>query len=298
MAEYKLVSERTFSGKGTLKLATTDKNFRHGVLYLSVLRPPRQIYANNAWNPSRSYYCNLVFRRNGYAMDEATQRYNQQSWDVIADITYQVLAAVKCSYKLIIGTVQNPVNVLAGGSPVISALDSMSALQLAWDEVLFQCYADTAIQARFYTVPIEGCEPNSKSQQPPPPPPPPRTPVPPGTPLTDLSTPYDGIDDGGNTQPYPGDKLTPPPPPDCTKMNVTVKYTLDGFGEQTRTIGVYAPVGDLKTGTYYTGATLNYSLTISCRGPSGGICGNIQDVGITASINKISNAFIVSATRA
>lgn len=228
MADYELIEERLVSGKGVLRVPPDKTKNRHSVLYLDVVREPRNKYYNGNWNPIRSRYATLSFRRDDYIISTATMEFDRQAYDSIADISGQNLIAIKCMYE---GILISFVNIATAQGLILTSYQDLikdyESLNLGWEEVLIQCYADTAIQARLYRIQYDSCDPAKDNQKKPPPPPAPLPKVPPGTPICDISDAYDSDTDGGNTDPYEGDEVPPPfePLPDNTLLRWNVSTT-------------------------------------------------------------------------
>lgn len=277
MGTLELVQDRTISGKGLLRVPTDAAKSRFYILYTDVIRKPKNEYLNYSYNSPRSRYATLVFYRNAYAMSALPVEYPKQSYDGVNDIAGQTLLAVKCAYDGILDTFVNLAAALAqtpGGAGLqpltkTNLIKDYENLRLAWDEVRVTCYADTLIQCRLYRLKYDVCNPAFEKDFPPPPPPPPKTPIPPGTPASNLSDPYDGSSDSGQTAYYPGDI----PQKDTLQGNACVKYTLRilvGTSSQpslTFTIDIFGPY---KTLRYKPGQPSVVELY--CRGTSPGSC--------------------------
>lgn len=246
MADYELLEERLISGRGVLRLPDNPGISRHSILYLDVIREPRNKYYNGNWNPVRSRYATLVFRRQGYVISASSMEYDSLAVDGIADISGQNLIALKCAYE---GILISFVNLATAQGLVLTSytdlIQNYESLDLGWDEVLIQCYADTALQARLFRLEYDFCDPEKNNQKKPPPPPPRLPKVPPGTAIGDISPPYDGEDDNGNTDPFDGDTTPPPPPPEpesCDRLLITVRVTFQN-GTVVNVVGVNASGG-------------------------------------------------------
>lgn len=251
MAELVKLDERLISGKGVLKVPAGAFQDRYYILYLDVIRRPKNEYLSFEWNPPRSVYARLVFRKDGYVQSEDIMRYQREERTYVNDITGQNLRAIKCAYEGILISFDRQ-NAALGLIPLPydNLILDYKSLSLGWDEILFQCYADTAIQCRFYSLDYDTCNPANDQTDLPPPPPPPLPPVTPGTPIGSISNPYDpDTEDDGNTQPFPGDASEPPPvePPGeaCVKYRVTIEYE-QAYGDPltTKEIICYGEVGD------------------------------------------------------
>lgn len=220
MAEWETIQERLISGKGILKVPTDVVKNRAYVLFATVVREPRNSYANYNWNPPRSRYGNLTFFRRGYVVATTPIEYKKQVFDGINDIAGQSLIAIKCAYNGILQTFVNLGTGLAGTpggiglsvTPITDLIQDYESLRLAWDEVRLQCYADTAISLRLDRIQYDSCDPDRDDDNPGPDSPDPVTPIPPGDPI-ETDAPYDeDTSDNGNTAPYPGDSPPTPPP--------------------------------------------------------------------------------------
>lgn len=231
MAELIKLDERLISGKGVLKVPAGAFQDRYYILYLDVIRRPKNEYLSFEWNPPRSVYARLVFRKDGYVQSEDIVRYQREERTYVNDITGQNLRAIKCAYEGILISFDRQ-NAALGLIPLPydNLILDYKSLSLGWDEILFQCYADTAIQCRFYSLDYDTCNPANDQTDLPPPPPPPLPPVPPGTPIASISPPYDeDSSDDDNTQPFPGDDFEPPfpPLPDNTLIRWNVSTNLN-----------------------------------------------------------------------
>jgi hypothetical protein len=238
MSEPELVQKRLISGKGVLSLPSDAVKNRYAVLYATVVRKPKNPYLNLGYNPPRARYGVLVFLRQGYVVDSKAIEYEKQAFDAINDICGQTLHAVKCAYA---GTLQSIYNlaVSISGTPggiglnpttIDNTIKDYTNLRLGWDECRLVCYADAAIELQMWRQIYDICDDANDNDQPPPPPDPPHDTVPPGTPLDDISPPYDSeTNDNDNTQPYPGDETPPPePPPDSLWEVVYLAYLFNG----------------------------------------------------------------------
>lgn len=273
MANWTLVESRTISGSGVLRIPAAQSKFRATILYLDVVRLARSAYVNRNWNPERGKHSFVTFLRNDYVISHASHEWLRQSYDGIQDSAGQVLIALKCAYEGILQSFANLAN--AQGLPVISITDTIKDyenLAQSWTEARIRCYADTAVFARLYTLQYDTCSPDKDDQKQPPPPPPPPAKVPPGTPLSNISPPYDRFsNDGGNTSPYPGDG-SEQPPADCDNVRIyyRVDVVADGASFQiTGNIAGKAPV----TNAYLDEVSANgSSLFVVDRLGSGGVC--------------------------
>lgn len=211
MPDYELIQERIISGTGVLRVPRNKQDNRHSVLYLDVIRPPRNRYLNKNWNPSKGKYAYITYLRNDYVIGNADMEFEKYAIDSIADIAGQTLIALKCFVEATANAFQLLGNAL--GAPIgvnPNLIKDYENLDLLWDEIRIKCYADTAIQARLYRLKYDSCREDYDRRRRPPPPPPPRPPLPPGTPIGDISPPYEPDEDDpyedNYTDPYEGDE--------------------------------------------------------------------------------------------
>jgi len=238
MAEWQLIESRLVSGKGVLKVPAINNKFRATILYADLVRPPRNRYLNKNWNPERGKYAFLTFIRNEYVINHDAMEFERQSWDGIQDISGQTLIAVKCAYDGILQTFVN-LSIALASTPGGVGLQPISKVDLikdyenlanSWQEVRINCYADTAVQFRLFTLKYDSCTADRDDEKPPPPPPAPPPRIPAGTPITTISAPYDPFgNDNGNTAPFTGDGNTAPQN-NCDNVRIYFRYTrlLDG----------------------------------------------------------------------
>jgi hypothetical protein len=254
MATLTLRDERLISGKGILKVPAGVFQDRYYILYLDVIRKPKNEYVSLEWNPPQSCYARFTYRKDGYVQSFDIMRFAREERTYVNDIAGQNLRAIKCAYE---GTLEsfNRLSAALGlvVLPYTNLILEYKSLSLGWDEVLFQCYADTAIQCRFYSLDYDTCSPANDQTDLPPPPPAPLPPVTPGTPIGSISKPYnDSTNDDGNSVPFPGDEFDPEedfPGDTCVRYSLTVRYTKrpeDGGGTGTVTRILYAPVSEVR----------------------------------------------------
>src|SRR5512147_114060 len=245
MASFELLDTRRISGKGVLKVPPTALKYRYYTMFVDLLRRPRNQYASLEWNPTRSLYARMTFRRDEYVVFEDTVNYEKQQFTYVNDSSGQTLIAVQCAYQ---GILQSFVNLVGGlaGTPggigifvtsVENQIEDYKGLALGWDEVLFNCYSNTGLLVRFYGTNYDKCDPEKNDQDDPPPPPPPPPPRDPDEPIDDLSPPYDpDTMDDGNTDPYPDDSIPEDmglPGETCVLYHLVIRIFSDGYGEPT-----------------------------------------------------------------
>ena len=160
----------------------------------------------------------MTFLRDKYVINHDRMEFDPQSWDGVTDITSQNLIAIKCMYDGILQSFENLVAGLAftpGGlglqyTGTVDLIKDYEYLNLSWDEVRVVCQGDAVVNMQLYALAHDKCEDEKDKPKKPPPPLPPPEKVPPGTPFTDISPPYDSQENPDNfTEPYPDDTTTP-----------------------------------------------------------------------------------------
>jgi len=216
------LAQRNLSGKGLLRIDKSSEDFLKAkiiTVYADVLRPPRNKYANYAYNPPRGRFATLNFMYKGYVVRSEAMEFDSQVWIFSPELDYQHGYALQCAYD---GILQSFVNLgVALAAPPISVtnnIESWNHTDLFWDEIRVVCYADTAITLTAEAKPYDLCpEQEDKGPDLPPPPPDLPPPVPPGQPLGEddypgLSGPYEDPDSPDDQVPFPGDVVPPEPP--------------------------------------------------------------------------------------
>lgn len=251
MADKKVpvrLEQRTISGRGLVKIPQ-DKNIRILYCYFRVIRLPKINFTNSKYNPDRSEYAKLTYLRNDYVLKDEALHFESElkTWEQ-DPIGYLAYANV-CFYNSIIAYFDYICVRLSIPPLLRTGLIYVEPLQNLPDTIKVVCRDDTAIIADIWRYDYDLACPEADSDSPPPPDPPPFPQVPPGTPIGDISPPYNSPNDGGDTVPNPSDETAPPPNPGlgepCTI--VTVYYTvrlLTGEEEQ-RQIQLYAPIYDV-----------------------------------------------------
>lgn len=203
------MTERIISGTGLLRIESPPTDVRRYTLFIDVIRIGEPDYRSAKYSPARQRYATMVLVRDDYVIAEHPIDYERRRFDFVLDATGQNLIAIKCQYK---GVLQSFANLgTALGLTVVSVVDTIKdykSLNLNWTEARFVCESTVALQVRLYRAQYEKCDSDSQDEDSPPPPPPPRSPVPPSTPIVDISRPYDN---DNITSPSNQDSLAPPP---------------------------------------------------------------------------------------
>jgi hypothetical protein len=287
VAEFEKLDERRVSGRGVLKVPPRALEFAYYTMFVDLLRVPSNRYLTREWNPFKSVYARMAFRRDEYVIFDQMVEYEKQQFTYVNDPSGQTLIAVKCAYE---GVLQSFVNLVTGlsGTPggigifvtgVENKIQDFKTTALGWDEVLFKCYGDAALLIRFYGAKYDQCNPLQDETERPPAPPLADPPLPPGTPLDDLSPPYDPeTNDDGNTQPFEGDDTNYdfPVGNDCDLYTISLTV----FSNTTQTdrdeeYTLFAPIGQ----PYLGEQNGSFGIIIECRGViQGGVCIALQEL--------------------
>jgi hypothetical protein len=215
------IEQRIISGKGLLK-ASLSKRYKLLWLDFQVIRFPKQDYLNKNWNPARSKYAFVTLCLGNSVVDCLAVEFPVQRRYERYSLTEQNLYAIKCAHEAIQISIADFMGQLKS-APMFAYLNPESVSDRAariagWqysniypDTVRVNCYADTALQVSLWGIPFDTCSGDNTVPPPVPPPQPPTQTYPPGTPVP-VSPPYTPPDDGGDTQPYPGDSAPPPGP--------------------------------------------------------------------------------------
>lgn len=279
-----VVETRTISGRGIFRIDEKFDDCRLITLYSSVLRQPKNRYLNKSWSPEQGQYANLTFCYQDYVALSFAQKYEMQSWVVHNNESSQLGASLVCMYDGILDTFVN--FALALGATVTQRENDIkehpySAFQ--YDELRFDCYADTALSLTLIGEKIAKCSPGDAPTRPPQLPPPRPPSVPPGTPLTDRTTPvsppYED-EDPDKENPFPGDAPAPEPPSEfpvgreCSIVRMAWQ-TADSEG---RVDNIVRFVFGEVEGQRIAGGPGNYSIFATCRGDSSGECLPVQEL--------------------
>jgi len=287
MAELQLVEDRLISGTGVLRIPEAVLKGRLWIIYFDVIRRPSQEYQDFKWTPPQSLYARICYRRDGYVSAYDHIRFLREERTTIADITGQNLRAIKCAFNATIASLADigtALNIPITIAP--SPIESFESLSFTYNEVTLQCYADTALQVRLFKLKYDVCKEDDDKTKRPPPPPPPLPPVPPRTPIGDISPPYDEDDD--LTQPYEGDDVPPPEPETrpCIAYNVVVRIYAnwgdpDGGTGNNRYVDRNADVWGEVFGLDFRKGIGAY-VAIVCQGSTTTECGSRQNVVIVS----------------
>lgn len=205
--------ERIISGRGLLRIPDSAdlRKAKRLVLFVDVIREPRNKYYNSNYNPPKGRYGTINLFRDGYQVQEICLEYPYQSFPFYPDPAAQTFYLAKCSYELLLAQLvemSDKLGLLTNNSP--NPFTDWWHTNYWWDEARVVCYADTGLRLTLKSEEFLLC-PNDSDPQPPDQPPPPNEipQIPPGTPLDGdtipVSDPYQEPDDDGDTVPYEDD---------------------------------------------------------------------------------------------
>lgn len=228
MEEFANIKKVQFSGKFPLILATADlKSARQVVMDVQVSRQPLSPYLSKKTNPPNGYYGSFCIVADGFVTQKFNIEFEKQRFIFEPSTDAQAIPAMGCilqtetdnlalvAQSLGVTVVKTPSAYYAALKPLFPDLANM----------LFQCYADTALSVTVQRLKYEICTPGNDPTPPPPRPipTPPPTQTPPGTSIPPGSYTPAPPGSGGNYEPFPGDGANPPPVGgiECAKYKVT-----------------------------------------------------------------------------
>lgn len=284
-----VLQERIISGRGILQLDISAADFRLAkglIVYAQVFRNPSNISFSKNWNPRKSFYGALTFLKDGYVTDHRALEFDFSRFSFLPDKDYQSVYALICAYEGILQSFAN-LGTALGVLPisVVNEILGFEHVDFLFDTIKAVCFADTAIKLSVVSVPFEFCSqlqnvvPQSVD------PVAMESPVDSGTSLLDagveVSPPYDGVDDNGDTVPFPGDAedlegFDFPIGNDCQVVQISIQKRFVGIGpnegstiEDVDVTAVYGPVTDaVSTPAPFSSGT-QFSTIIDCRGVVG-----------------------------
>jgi hypothetical protein len=303
MEQFKKIKEVNFSGKFPLQLSNADlKDARAVCIDTQVLRRPSSPYFSNKSNPPNGYLGNFCRVEDGMVLDKNEIVFEKQRFLFLPCTDSQLIPTMLCLrddvFELLL---EIAVKV---GVPVIPAIDpyllKLRPLFPGLSQMLFSCYADTALKVTVQLLKYEICNANGNDIPDPPQPLPPAgfTQIPAGEPVPPsiYAPPPDGS--GTNYQPYPGDVPgTPGGGEECLRyiVNYTIVDTSNAnFPPITADITVLGQVVGLEK-VQNPSAPSSFDIFVVCGGQDGGEC--LQgsrviilqggSVGIEGTINSI-----------
>jgi len=293
--EVELLDERVISNRGLI-VHTPDPLFRRFWLQTDVIRLPQTNFVNKNVNPDISDYGRITFMREGQVLRVERIQFDQQVfiWDV--DPIGYIAKYLKCAFEAtfeLLGDILTALSV-----PLVPGTELLAEpIEDQFDQILFVVRPDAAIAVKLYGLKYDVvCE--SAEPKPTPPPPPPDFPdYPPGTALEDTETPasppYSPPNDGGNTDPLPGDATPPPPPiPDCTILRVNYLADIGGGTVFNRTKRVYAPYDGARVFPAGSGV-----IQMFCAGAPPGSCTPPPSwINVNTFVAPVLNLTVVSVT--
>lgn len=279
-----VVQTRTISGRGIFRLDERFEDCRLITLYSSVLRQPKNRYLNKNWSPDQGQYANLTFCYQDYVALSYMQKYEMQSWVIHDNESAQIAASLVCMYDGILETFVNLANALdVILSPFQNKIRDHPHTSFQYDELRFDCYADTALTLTVIGEKITKCNPLDAPGRPPQLPPPRPPSEPPGTPLNDdstpLSPPYEE-EDSDKESPFPGDLPAPPEEPDFPAGEECVPILmrwLTGDSEGNEQY-ISRTVFGVVEGQRIAGDQGNYSIFVTCQGDATTGCIPVQEL--------------------
>jgi hypothetical protein len=238
---------KVISGKGFIPIDEDYFGALQIMLYTQVLREPTNLSRNFTFNPDKSFYAHICFCIDDFVLQTFDVNFDQQAFIIHEAQAQQDLLSLICAYDGILDSFVVVASALATVISRINLIKNHPVLRFKPNRIRFECYADTALVLTLKGTALDKCKIEDGDNVPPPPPPPPVDKVPPGTPV-DVTLPDDGIDDGGDTVPFPIDQ--PPPPLDfpigvqCSKYLCIAEITSGLNGTQRRETVFFGVIED------------------------------------------------------
>lgn len=266
---------RTVSGKGVVKIPESYLQAKQILLYVDLLRPSSNEYANVLWSPSRHFYGHVTFCIDTHVLYSYDVNFARQVFEIYDGQPSQNLLALICSHENVLDSFVQ--YALASGFPYVknNSIINFQHSTFLPDTIRFYCYSDCALQLGLIGFEYNKCADNQGEASPPPTPPPPVTLVPPGTPV-EVSPAYDGESDEGDTVPAPIDEdFVPPPFGDaCVRYRVTISasFRQSGAADQpiTQDFLLWGEIGEAIIETNLSG--FKTAVVVQCRGPASSPC--------------------------
>lgn len=201
---------RTISGKGVILIPEDYFSSLQIILYAQILRKPKNRSANITWNPDRSFYAHITFCFDDFVLSEFDMNFDSQMWIIHDGQSGQNLLSLICAYDGILDSFVSIGNVIGVTLSRTNLIKSHPYLRFVPNRIRFECFSDSAITLTLKGTALDKCDFQDGDNTPPPPPPPPVEEVPSGE-FVEVSPPFDGDEDGGDTLPFPGDFIPDPP---------------------------------------------------------------------------------------
>jgi len=276
MAEALPEIVRTISGKGIITIPEDYLSALQILLYVQVLREPLSPSRNFTWNPDRSFYAHIAFCQDDFVVREEDVNFNSQVYELWNGQESQNLLSLICAYDGILDSFVSVGNVIGITLSRTNLIKSHPYVRPLFNRIRFECFASTALLLTLKGTSLEKCDPQDGSSQPPPSPPPPATPVPPTEPV-EVSPPEDGLDDGGDTIPFPIDEPEPggdfPQGEPCESV-VMVWNTIDGSGNASQ---ITQTVFGIVEGQRISGTPGSFEIFVTCQGNASTGCIAVQE---------------------
>lgn len=201
-------------------------------LYVQVLRESESVSRNFTWNPDKSFFAHVTFCIDEFVLWEHDVNFDSQVFFVHDGQASQNLLSLICAYDGVLDSFVQVGQILGTVLSRTNLITNHPYLRFQPNRIRFECFGSTALVLTLKGTFLEKCRPEDGNPVPPPPPPSPVPFTPPGTPV-EVSPPEDGLDDGGDTVPFPIDELQPPPPfgESCVFYNVTTVWSSADFPE-------------------------------------------------------------------
>jgi hypothetical protein len=267
--------ERIISGKGLIQIPTEYNNALDIFLYANLIRDSSNPSINFTWNPDKGFYAHITFCIDDYVLYGFDMNFKNQVWEIFTNQPSQNLLSLICQYDGILDSFVSVGNVIGITLSRTNLIKNHPYQRFRPNKIRFECFAECAIKLTLTGNELQKCNPIDGEETPPPPPPEPPTSLLPPTSPVEVSPPYEGENDGGDTVPFPIDS-----PPDeefpvgepCILFRVIFE-TVDGGGNVGEIVEIVFGVID---NVEIEGSIGNYSIFITCQGNASTGCIPIQ----------------------
>jgi len=219
------VFERTISGRGVLQIPEEYQKALDVFLYTQLLRPNRTEYLNVAYNPGRKFLANVTFCIDEYVYADYAINYDNQVIQIFDGQASQNLLSLICAHDDVLDSFTSFAVALGIFVSRNNSIKEHKYKTFVPNRLRFVCYGTTALRISLRGNAFSQCDEQDGTPTPPPPKPVPLPPLPPDEPV-EVSPPYDGVDDGGDTRPIPIDDYPVDAPPTEQCLSYAVTYRL------------------------------------------------------------------------
>lgn len=204
MAEQLEDIVRNISGKGIINIPATYRESLEVLLYVQVLREPRNVSRNFTWNPDKSFYAHITFCIDDFVLAEYDVSFESQVYCIHRSQPSQNLLSLICAYDGILDSFVQVGNAIGFVISRTNLITEHPFVTFQANKIRFECFSTSALKLTLKGTKLAKCRPEDGEPLLPPPPPEPIIKVPFDEPIL-TSEAYDEEEDGGDTVPNPID---------------------------------------------------------------------------------------------